>query len=291
MELTILEIAAEDILYASIISQEFQELSESHPKYIHCKFFHANMAPTTDEFRAVLEDIDLNNELTVYQCQDGDYIISYVDMTDYSTDTITEKLITAYKNKIGTIISTDELFEVYEDMDGFKKLKIECSKKLKKQTKESKKLNNFFNDERLVDTLKRTIQITYMQRTFRVKPHILIVEDQIFSQKMLKSILKDYTCHIAESSGEALLLYVEKSPDIVFLDIELPDLNGHVFARFINKIDKNNYIAMVSANQYEEDIKQAKQNDVKAFIAKPYKKENIHNVIDKFMKTRKKRAS
>ncbi|MGH1456002.1 MAG: response regulator [Alphaproteobacteria bacterium] len=291
MELNIIENGAEDLLYASIISQQFQELSESHPKYMHCKFFHANMLPSIEEFKSVLEGIELNNELTVYPCQDGDYIISYIDFTDCTSDALKESLINTYKNQIGTLLSIDELFVEYEDVEGFKKLKAECSKKLKKQTKEAKKLNNFFNDERLIDSLKRTIQITYMQRTFRVKPHILIVEDQIFSQKLLKTILKDYTCHVAENSGEALLLYIEKSPDIVLLDIELPDLNGHIFARFINKIDHNNYIVMVSANQYENDIKQAKENDVKAFIAKPYKKENILNVIDKFIKTRKKRAS
>ncbi|MGE4314227.1 MAG: two-component system response regulator, partial [Pseudobdellovibrionaceae bacterium] len=125
------------------------------------------------------------------------------------------------------------------------------------------------------------------QRTMRTKPVILAVEDQRFSQKLLMYILKDYTVYIAASSAEALLLYMEKCPDILLLDIDLPDLSGHEFAQLINKIDPEHYIIMVSANHSKEDIIRARQNRSKRFIVKPYEKEELIRVVDDYKMIKK----
>ena len=129
-----------------------------------------------------------------------------------------------------------------------------------------------------------------MQRSFRAKPHILIVEDQAFSQKMLLAALKGYTCHVAENSAEAIVRYIEKCPDIVLLDVDLPDIGGHQLAKFINKIDQDAYIVMISANRCESDIKEAQYNRVQGYIAKPFNKDDIIGSLDGFSKTKKKRA-
>lgn len=84
-------------------------------------------------------------------------------------------------------------------------------------------------------------------------------------------------------------MYMEKCPDIVFLDIELPDLSGHNFAKLLKKIDDDSFVVMVSSNQYEKDIQQARENFVKTFIAKPYNKNAILHVVDFFKKERKRK--
>nr|MBX2834027.1 response regulator [Micavibrio sp.] len=195
-------------------------------------------------------------------------------------------------NKYGSFIEKfmplETFFEEYDNIDGISRLKVECAKKLKKQTKKSLELSKYFTNEQLIHSLKNTVKLTQMQRAFRVKPHILIVDDQVFSQKILETILKDYTCHIADSSGEALLVYMEKCPDIVFLDIELPDINGHHFAKLANRIDENAYIVMVSGNKQQEEIKTALSNNVKGFIAKPYEKQTILKIVDQYANIKSK---
>lgn len=120
------------------------------------------------------------------------------------------------------------------------------------------------------------------RRTLKI-PSILIVEDQEFSRKLLEGMLRrDYTCYCAANAEQALALYAEHLPCIVFLDIELPDANGHDLAGFLKKIDPASFIVMVTANHYENDVKRAQENNVQGFIAKPYSKQKISDAIEKY---------
>jgi CheY-like chemotaxis protein len=292
MNFTVVDKNAEDMLYALLIAEE-QGVTGKNQKtprirFLQCQFFHIAMSASLADVREFLNEMSGVKDCTLYFCSDGDIIIRWSG----GNDDVRDKLVTSITEKFGSDINKymnpEDFFVDYDLLDGPGKLKAECAKKLKKQTKQSKILAHYFSDDRLVLTLHKTVQLTKMQRVFRPQPHILIVEDQIFSQKVLTSILKDYTCHVAEGSGEALLLYMEKCPDIVFLDIELPDLNGHAFARLINKIDDDAYIVMVTGNQYQEDIKTARENKVKGYIAKPYEKDSILRTIAQYQRSKKK---
>lgn len=290
MPLNIIDKDAEDILYASILANapksDDKTLATTQLQFLQCRFFQVALNPCAKDIKALLNDTDMSEDTTFYVCEDGDLIIKWDGKEQY--ETICEKFVSVISKHYGSDIKKymefDEFFVDYNTEEDIIKLKNECLKKLKKHTKKTEELSKYFQNELLAKTLRNTLQMTQMQRTFRSKPHILIVEDQVFSQKILSKILSDFTHFIAESSADALLQYVEKCPDIVFLDIELPDLSGHTFAKFINKIDANAYVVMVTGNQYEDDIKTAKGNNVRGFIAKPYKKETILETIEKFKK-------
>ncbi len=120
------------------------------------------------------------------------------------------------------------------------------------------------------------------RRTLKT-PTILIVEDQLFSSRLLYSLLVNrFTCYIATSGEEAVRLYSEHVPCITFLDIELPDTNGHVLARFFYQCDPFGYLVMVTANHYEKDVLEAQQNQVQGFIKKPFSRQKIMEAIDKY---------
>lgn len=128
------------------------------------------------------------------------------------------------------------------------------------------------------------------RKTFKV-PTILIVEDQEFSRNLLHGMLsKIYPCYSAVNAEEALQLYAEHIPCIVFLDIELPDMNGHDLAAFLKQQDPDSFIAMVTANHYDKDVKRALENKVQGFVAKPYSKQKILDVIAKYTQTRAKKT-
>ena len=127
-----------------------------------------------------------------------------------------------------------------------------------------------------------------MQRRTRKKPDILIVEDQAFSRKLLQGMLeKEYKTLAAADASSALHLHLLHAPDIILLDIELPDVSGHVLAEAIRKFDPHAYIIMVTANHYLEDVTRARNNGAQGFIVKPYSKQKIVDAIRKISMTPK----
>lgn len=123
-------------------------------------------------------------------------------------------------------------------------------------------------------------------RADRLHPEILVVEDQAFSARLLLNMLRrTYHANHAADAGEALELYSLHAPDIAFLDIELPDMNGHALAQALRILDPQAHLVMVTANNYAPDVLRAKENQVKGFIVKPYTKQKIDETIAKFCKS------
>lgn len=120
-------------------------------------------------------------------------------------------------------------------------------------------------------------------RKQRVITEVLVVEDQLFSRRILWGLLKQsYQTHLAADAKEAWSMYLMFAPDVVFLDIELPDIDGHRLFQFLKAIDPEAYIVMVTANNYALDVATAIENGAKGFIVKPYNKEKIIGAIAKF---------
>lgn len=121
------------------------------------------------------------------------------------------------------------------------------------------------------------------ERKTLLKPTVLIVEDQQFSCTLLHGMVnRHYGCHIARTGKEAIQLYLEHVPSIAFLDIELPDINGHELAQVMRQWDPFAYLVMVTANNYPEDVIRAKKNNVQGFIVKPFSKSKIIDSIERY---------
>ncbi len=132
------------------------------------------------------------------------------------------------------------------------------------------------------------------QRPYRKHLEILVVEDQLFSQKLLCDIIRS-----ARTSSEAPVvdavqgiqdawkLFLRKAHDILYVDLGLIDGSGHALARAVKELDPMAQVVIVTANNYEEELGVARQNNVDGFIAKPYNKKQILECIDKCMAGRK----
>lgn len=86
-------------------------------------------------------------------------------------------------------------------------------------------------------------------RNKRQKPLVLLVEDDRFSAQLLSACIDSY-CDIiiAPNLEKAQLVYQWKLPDLVFLDIELPDGDGQRFLAKLKDIDPHSKIVMVSGH-------------------------------------------
>lgn len=136
------------------------------------------------------------------------------------------------------------------------------------------------------------------QRSFRKQINILVVEDQFFSQKLLCDIIRGAkmtgfdspVVDTAEGLDGAWGIFLKKAHDIVFIDLGLRDGSGHTLTRAIKELDPATLTIIVTANNYEEELNVAQQNNADGFIAKPYNKQQILNCIEKFISTAKGRG-
>lgn len=131
--------------------------------------------------------------------------------------------------------------------------------------------------------LAARFKIAANMRKKREKVRILVVEDQLFSRKILQEVLhREYLVDTTASAKDGLHLFLENAPDIALLDIELADESGHTLAHFIKAIDPETFVVMVTANHAVEDVTMAKSNKVDGFIIKPYNKAKIFESIEKY---------
>lgn len=115
---------------------------------------------------------------------------------------------------------------------------------------------------------------------------ILIVDDSAVQRTILKKYLeKDFHEIVAEAKfgSDVLPLYKEHSPDIVFIDVFLPDLNGVAVLSGLMNYDNNAKVIMFSSSPLETVIIQSIQLGAGGFIAKPVSREllikSVNNVF------------
>lgn len=111
---------------------------------------------------------------------------------------------------------------------------------------------------------------------------ILIADDSMFMRQMLKELLpKDLFTVVGEASTgkEALNKFNELNPDLVTMDITMPDMDGISAVRKIKELNPGAKIVMVSAMGQKPMIKEALEAGAKDFIVKPFDREKIISIL------------
>ena len=114
------------------------------------------------------------------------------------------------------------------------------------------------------------------------KLRVLIVDDSKISRVMIAENLRDTdfeVCGMAADAVEALKLYTEHRPDLVTMDMNLPDTNGLECSRRILATDPNAKILMVSAMKDLNLIVQGKAIGIRAFLQKPASKPDLMDTL------------
>jgi two-component system LytT family response regulator len=112
------------------------------------------------------------------------------------------------------------------------------------------------------------------------KLRAIIVDDELHGRENLKNLLEDYCPEInvigtAESAVQAKVLVLEKEPDVVFLDINMPVLDGF---DFLESLDKQNFM-LVFVTAYEQyGIKALKAHPVD-YILKPINIKELQQTV------------
>jgi len=119
------------------------------------------------------------------------------------------------------------------------------------------------------------------RRKARLPLHVLLVEDDPLTRRLVAGSFKEqYALITAESAQEALAAYLLHAPDIVFLDIGLPDGSGFEVLRRILANDPEAYVVMFSGNSYLDNVTAALNAGALGFIAKPFKRDKMQHYIE-----------
>ena len=111
---------------------------------------------------------------------------------------------------------------------------------------------------------------------------ILLVDDAAFMRMMLKDTLtkKGYTdLEEAADGAQAVAKYDEIHPDLVIMDITMPNMDGLEALKTIRGKDPNATIVMCSAMGQEAMVIEAIKSGAKDFIVKPFKPERILKTV------------
>ncbi|MGI5891272.1 MAG: response regulator [Bacillota bacterium] len=107
---------------------------------------------------------------------------------------------------------------------------------------------------------------------------VLIVDDAAFMRMAVRKVLEKNGFEIvgeAENGLVALSKYKECRPDIVTMDITMPEMTGIDALKQIRQIDPNAKVVMVSAMGQETLVREAILYGAKSFIVKPYKEDHM----------------
>jgi two-component system, chemotaxis family, chemotaxis protein CheY len=112
---------------------------------------------------------------------------------------------------------------------------------------------------------------------------VLVVDDSSFMRLSIKTALEKNGFDVvgqAVNGIEAIKRYKELHPDLVTMDITMPEMEGLDALKEIIKYDPNAKVVMLSALGQETKVKMAIINGAKSFVVKPFKEDHLIRVLN-----------
>lgn len=115
---------------------------------------------------------------------------------------------------------------------------------------------------------------------------ILLVEDNRVNQVFGKSVLQKFGCHvsIASNGREAVNMVREQSFQLIFMDCQMPEMDGFEASRIITRMKKNGDIPNIpiialTANAMQGDKQRCLASSMNDYITKPVRKQQLHDML------------
>ncbi len=114
--------------------------------------------------------------------------------------------------------------------------------------------------------------------------NILVCDDAAFMRMMIKDILTKIGYNVAgeaENGQKAVEKYNETKPDLVLMDITMPEMDGIQALKKIKEMDAGACVIMCSAMGQQAMVIEAIQSGAKDFIVKPFQAERVLEAVKK----------
>ena len=147
--------------------------------------------------------------------------------------------------------------------------------------------------EGTIGGLQKGSRTTTNSRTIRVStktnvqnaPLVLVAEDEDSNYELVRIVLaKRYRLLRAHNGIEAVTLCEDEHPDLILMDIRMPDMNGLDATRIIKEVNHDIPIVALSAYAFDENIREAKAAGCDEFLAKPFRVEDLLDTVGKYVK-------
>lgn len=117
---------------------------------------------------------------------------------------------------------------------------------------------------------------------------VLVVDDYIVNLELSKEMLEMMNCQVdtAESSKEALELCRQNKYDIIFMDVQIPDIDGMQVAQEIRHSELPSTHAIIialTANASQSDAQKCLEAGMNAYLTKPVKIKDLEGILTKFI--------
>ena len=139
--------------------------------------------------------------------------------------------------------------------------------------------------EKMGGSINVTSKIVNTKTDVKNAPLILVAEDEDSNFELVKIVLsKRYRLVRAVNGIEAVTFCEDDRPDMILMDIRMPDMNGLDATRIIKEVNHDIPIVALSAYAFEENIREAKAAGCDEFMAKPFRVEDLLDVVKKYVK-------
>ena len=136
-----------------------------------------------------------------------------------------------------------------------------------------------------VETGSETIVSTSKAVSGGYKPLILVAEDMDSNYMLIEALLKrDYRLLRAYTGNEAIELFNAQNPDLVFMDMKMPDMDGIEATIALRKTGTQVPIIALTAFAYDSDKKRAIDAGCDDFLTKPISPPELRKVVSKWTK-------
>ena len=132
-----------------------------------------------------------------------------------------------------------------------------------------------------INTVKETVDIIAID-----DKKILVIEDDENNFIYIKELLSKNEDRLfrASSGAEAIRMINKDNYDLIFLDINLPSMNGWEVFTKIKEIKPNSKIIAQTANAFKEDVEKATELGFDGYLTKPFNRKNLFDEISKVLK-------
>lgn len=243
-----------------------------------------------DTFLELLQAIPNSYRAQVYICEDADiFIVMHGFM---------QRQFVAFLEKLAETLQTDRIMDLYDILEidrEWQHLTHLCDVKLTELRRQREKEEGRLAQQEKARQKEKADQITMdvlgrlsphlidtmaERRKTRKNPLVMVVDDDQLSRTLVWNVIRTHCeCVPAQTGREAILRYVEEVPDILFLDIGLPDIDGHQVLEHIFQIDPDAYVIMFSARKDKSNMLRALRAGAKGFVGKPFTREKLFHYI------------
>ena len=129
----------------------------------------------------------------------------------------------------------------------------------------------------------KPLESVHLESVFEGK--VLVVEDNVTNQKLLRKVLEKKGLEVdsAYDGLEGVCKSRENSYDLIFMDMQMPKMNGQMAFKEIREFDSETPIVALTANAFDSDRDECLSLGFNAFVSKPINKKSLLKVLQDYL--------